>query len=322
MSPFEQTERMQVLEVGVSAASLRLNCTPIINLFQHVAEPVLVSQTRHEYPVSVNARSRSGAEVFTIDSLLATNPSKRRSVMIPPLFEQHFQSAPAHSAVYWRATRRYSRLEKGRPSEMYLAIVDIKGAMAEPNADVLTVSCTCTNHDLASKLPLGDPEGDLYLEGSAGSGVIRVLHRPTPSYPTPAAAGQVWNLISQLSLNHLSVGDTGLPALREILRLHNFTGAAHFDKQVDGLLSMETRKHVAVMQSEFGSVAARGMHVAMELDETHFPSGGAYLFGAVLDRFLGLYVSMNSFSQLTISSPGRKEALGTWQPRAGSKALL
>ncbi len=322
VSQFEQTERMQTLELGVSTDTLRLNCTPIINLFQTTAEPVLVSQTRHEYPVTVNARSRASAEIFSIDSVLATNPSRRTSVTLPPLFERRFLVAPAQSSAFWRATRKYSQLDKGRPSDVYLSVVDVQGAMVEPNAEILTVGCTCTNHELASKLPFGDADGDFYLDGGSGVGKIQVLHRPTPTYPAPAGGEQVWSLISQLSLNHLSVGETGLPALREILRLHNFTAAAHLNKQIDGLLSMQARKHVAIMQSEFGSVAARGMLVDMELDESHFPGGGAYLFGAVLDQFLGLYVSMNSFSQLRVRTPARKEALGSWQPRAGSQALL
>ena len=50
--------------------------------------------------------------------------------------------------------------------------------------------------------------------------------------------------------------------------------------------------------------------------------GGVYLFASILEYFLGLYVSMNSFSQLVVRTPQRKEALREWQPRAGRKILL
>jgi type VI secretion system protein ImpG len=76
------------------------------------------------------------------------------------------------------------------------------------------------------------------------------------------------------------------------------------------------------MQSELGSVAARGTRVEMELDESHFAGGGAYLFSAILDRFLGLYVSMNSFSQLSVRTNARKEVLSEWPPRAGSQVVM
>ncbi len=50
--------------------------------------------------------------------------------------------------------------------------------------------------------------------------------------------------------------------------------------------------------------------------------GGAYLFASVLEHFLGLYVTLNSFSQLSVTTRQRKEALQLWPPRAGSRILL
>ena len=213
-------------------------------------------------------------------------------------------------------------METRRPSDLYLSIVDANSEMTEPNAEILTVHCTCTNHDLPSQLPFGATEGDFYLENAPGIEKIRVLHRPTPSYSSPITAAQPWSLVSQLSLNHLSLDEEGLPALREIFRLHNFSGSANLNHQIDSILSMQTKRHIALMQSEFGSAAVRGMRVEMELDEAHFAGGGAYLFSAILEHFLGLYVSMNSFSQLVMRSKGRKGVLGEWPPRAGSQVLL
>jgi type VI secretion system protein ImpG len=42
----------------------------------------------------------------------------------------------------------------------------------------------------------------------------------------------------------------------------------------------------------------------------------------VIDRFLGLYVSMNSFSQLSVRTNMRKEVLGEWPPRAGNQLVI
>ena len=57
-------------------------------------------------------------------------------------------------------------------------------------------------------------------------------------------------------------------------------------------------------------------------DEEQFSGGGAYLFASVLEKFLGLYVSMNSFSQLVARSRQRKEPLEEWPPRAGQSVLI
>ena len=58
------------------------------------------------------------------------------------------------------------------------------------------------------------------------------------------------------------------------------------------------------------------------LDEEKFVGGGVYLFSSVLEHFLAQYVSMNSFSQLAVTTRQRKEVLREWEPRAGNRILL
>ena len=120
----------------------------------------------------------------------------------------------------------------------------------------------------------------------------------------------------------MSLVDEGREALQEILRLYNFTGSAYSEKQIDGILKVASRRHFARVVSEDGVSFARGTRVDMEFDEEQFVGGGVFLFAAVLECFLGLYVSMNSFSQLCARTHQRKETLKLWPPRAGRKILL
>jgi type VI secretion system protein ImpG len=60
----------------------------------------------------------------------------------------------------------------------------------------------------------------------------------------------------------------------------------------------------------------------MDLNEDLFAGGGVFLFASVLERFFGLYASMNSFSQLTVTTQQRKEVLREWPGRAGSSILM
>ena len=317
----EHPERLQNLEGGVDAETMRLFCTPAVNLFRQTAEPIVVTQTRPEYPITVDARSRGNTEVFSVESVLATNPSRRTSVVLPPLFEHRFGES-SQAAVFWKASRRHSDVHPEQPGMVYLSIADAEGIMLQPDAEILTVHCLCTNHDLPSMLPVGSREGDFYPPTASGIEAVRALHRPTPNCAAPVHDAQAWSLISQLSLNHLSIGESGLASLQEILRLHNFARAPHLDKQIAGILSLNAARHVAILQTEVGGGAVRGLRLEMELDESHFAGGGAYLFSAVLDRFFGLYVSMNSFSQLVVGTNSRKEVLEEWPPRAGTQPIL
>jgi type VI secretion system protein ImpG len=47
-----------------------------------------------------------------------------------------------------------------------------------------------------------------------------------------------------------------------------------------------------------------------------------FLFACVLERFLALYASLNSFNQLVVRSEQREEEIKRFAPRAGEQILL
>ncbi len=321
-SRFDRPERHQDLEIGVSARTPRLGCTPVINLFSHVAEPILVTHTKHEYQVIPDVRHQDTTEIFSIDEVMASNTTRRESIQIDPLYSYRFQARKESGRAYWHAVRRMNVLGEREPSSMHLSLVDVDGIMTEPDVEVLTVRCSCSNFDLPSRLPFGLEDGDFTAEEFPVVKQISALRRPSPTYDPPTAKGQLWRLVSQLSLNYLSLVEEGLSSLQEILRLHNFTDSSYLENQIGGITGLTSRPHFAIMQSVYGNVPARGMRVELEFDERQFVGGGVYLFANVLDRFLGSYTSINSFCQLAARSNQRKEMLGEWPPKAGSKPLI
>jgi len=321
-SRFDRPERHQDLEIGVSARTFRLGCTPVINLFSHVAEPILITHTKHEYQVIPDVRHQDTTEIFSIDEVMASNTTRRESIRIDPLYSYRFQARKESDRAYWHAVRRMNVLGEREPSTMHLALVDVDGIMTEPDAEVLTVRCSCSNFDLPSRLPFGVEEGDFTAEEYPVVKQITALRRPTPTYDPPTAKGQLWRLVSQLSLNYLSLVEEGLTSLQEILRLHNFTDSSYLENQIGGIVGLTSRPHFAIMQSVYGNVPARGTRVELQLDERQFVGGGVYLFANVLDRFLGSYTSINSFCQLAARTNQRKEMLGEWPPKAGNKPLV
>ena len=114
----------------------------------------------------------------------------------------------------------------------------------------------------------------------------------------------------------------GKEALQKILELYDFSDSPDTKKQIGGITSVDARRHFTRVISEHGIGFARGTRVEIEFDEEQFSGGGAYLFASVLEKFLGLYVSMNSFSQMVARSRQRKEPLEEWAPRAGQSVLI
>ncbi len=90
---------------------------------------------------------------------------------------------------------------------------------------------------------------------------------------------------------------------------------------IDGLTAVSSRRVVGRPPSAAGGFC-RGIEVTVELDEDKFVGTGAFLFACVLERFLGLYCSINSFSQLVAKSRQAEGVMKKWPPRAGTQVLL
>jgi type VI secretion system protein ImpG len=322
ISPFELADRQQKLEVGVTPGTIRLGCTPAVNLFPQTAEPILLDQTRAEYPVVPDARRRHAAEVFSVDEVLITNPQSHEVTALEPLYSYRHSSDGKKNQVFWYSKRRASTVKNDEGTDVFLSLADLSNRSARPDSDTLTVRCTCSNRDLPSRLPFGNQAGDFEVEGLPSIKRVVALKKPTQTVRPPLGSSALWRLISHLSLNYLSLVEGGRDSLREILKLYNFSDLLDLGKQIEGIKDVKSQRHFAPVVSENGISFVRGTRVTLDFDEDHFAGGGVYLFAKVLEHFLGLYASMNSFTQLVATTRQRREALHEWPPRAGQAILI
>jgi type VI secretion system protein ImpG len=321
IKPFERSDRQQSLELSISEKTFRLGCVPIINLFQQTAEPLLVEQTRSEYQVVPDSRRRQAIEIFSIDEVVSSSPDRREVTVFEPFYSSHHGRA-SRTQSFWHASRRASIREDDAGTEMFLSLVDSSGASIQSIAEAVMVRCTCTNRDLPARLHAGNETGDFDLESGSAVKKIVALTKPTETARIPSRKGLQWRLISHLSLNYLSLVEEGRGALQDILRLYNFSESPALEREISGISAISSRRHFARVVSEHGISFARGIRVDMEFDEDQFAGSGVYLFASILEYFLGLYTSLNSFSQLVVRTKQRKEILREWRPRAGQKILL
>ena len=321
ISPFERLDRQQSLEFGVSENTFKLGCTPIVNLFPQAAEPILLEQTRFEHLIIPDARRRNVLEIFSVDDVRTSSPDRREIIQYEPFYSSH-HGRTAKNQTFWNATRRASLRQDDPGTEVYISLVDTSGQAAKTGAETLNVRCTCSNRDLPSRLPFGNESGDFDLQGGAAVKRIISLRKPTDTLRPPLGKQIHWRLISHLSLNYLSLVEEGRGALQEILRLYNFTDSRPLERQISGISNLHSRPHFARVVSEHGISFARGIRVEAEFDEELFVGSGVFLFASILEYFLGLYASLNSFSQLVARTKQRKEVLREWRPRAGQKILL
>jgi type VI secretion system protein ImpG len=322
IAPFEAEHRQQRLGVGVTSKAVLLGCSPIINLFPQTAEPIMLTQRRSEYPVVPDARRRMATEIFSIDDVVSSDPVTHELTHYEPFYSYRHRTLREKNQTFWYSTRRPSTRKGDEGSEVSLFLVDLSMHTCLPDTQVITAHCTCTNRDIPSRLPFGNESGDFEVEGIGSIKGAVALRKPTPTLRPPMGRDALWRLISHLALNYLSIVEEGREALQEVFRLYNFSDSADLDKQISGIVGVSSKRHFARINSESGISFARGTQVQIEFDEEDYAGGGVYLFGAVIDHFLGLYASLNSFSQLVVKTRQRREVLRQWPPRAGQAILM
>jgi type VI secretion system protein ImpG len=315
-------ESRQRVELGVAPKVFRLGCVPVVNLFPQTAEPILLDQHQYEYQVRPDIRRPAAVECFSVDEVASIDPASRQIVTYRPFYSSRSESVDLGQECFWIANRRISTRMNDEGSDIYLSLVDRSMRAADPKTDTLTIRTTCTNRNLPARLPFGNEDGDFELEGNAPIKRIVALSKPTSPVRAPTAKLALWQLISHLSLNYLSLVEGGRNALQQILRLYDFTDSAFTEKMIEGISSLDSRPHFAPVVSENGVTFARGTRVEMELDEAQFVGSGVFLFASVIEHFLAQYASLNSFSQLVVRTRQRKEVMKEWPPRAGKKILL
>jgi type VI secretion system protein ImpG len=318
-------DREFALERNVNGQSFRLHCTPIVNLFEQVAEPIRLSHLQSEYRVIPDVGRQNALEIYSVDSVSSTRPDQESPTVYQPFYSVKHGGEHEAAQAFWHASRRPSQRKDDEGTEIYLTFVDLAFNPSVPQVETVTVHATCSNRDLPGRLPFGNPEGDFHLEGPGAFTGIRALRKPTSSVRAPLRRGTQWRLISHLSLNHLSLvekeGARGSEALQEILKLYDFADLGATRQQIAGISQVKTRRVLRPVGSAHAGFV-RGLEVSVEFDEQQFIGSGVFLFASVLERFLGLYASINSFSQMLASTQQREGILKRWPPRAGEQVVL
>jgi type VI secretion system protein ImpG len=313
----DEPHRLTALEQTVGRDTFQLGCTPMLNLFECIAEPIRLSQTKTEYHVVPDQHRQLHTEVYSVDRVSAGNYLDEVQVY-EPFYSLHHGTEETQRHL-WYTHRRPSVRKNDEGTEVYISLVDLDLNPTVPPVEMLTLRLTCTNRDQAARLKATSEFGELDVERAA---LVRArfLRKPTAARRPPLRRGLQWRLISHLSLNHLSIVQNGRAALQEILRLYDFSNDPAIRSQIAGISDITSRSCVSRVLSETGVTFCRGTDVTLEFDEEQYVGSGVFLLACVLQQFLGLYSAVNSFSRVTAKT--RKGVLKQWSPLAGEQVLL
>ena len=317
------------IEPFVAADTIRLGCTPIVNLFEHRAEPIRVNHGTTEYHVVPDARQPAAFEVHTVTEVTAID-AEMGETTYHPFYSVRHAGEREERRGYYHVHRRPSEASGGQPdiaTDSYLSLVDLDFHPDESSGLVLDVRTLCTSRNLPERLEFGGGRPRLQLVRGGPVNPPQCVTQPRATVRPKLGKSMYWRLISHLSLGHVSLFDQadGAEAVREILGLYDFSRSSDVTQKIDSLRSVTHSLGVARCQGVAGTGGAnfcRGLDITLLVDEDKLSSGGAYLFGSVIEHFLALYATLNSFTRATLRSTIREEPIARWPPRSGRKTLL
>lgn len=311
------------LEKVVAPDVFRLGCTPIVNLFNHIAEPIRLTQRETELRVVPSSREPRAYEVYSVKQVTATLAKSDSTIEYRPFYSIAHGTAEstANRSPYWHSVRRFAEGDSAdKGTEVFISFADLDGEPTFLENCTLEVRTTCLNRDLPNRLVFGGGRPSMRLVEGGPLSPIECLIKPTDTLRPYPRQSLLWRLISHLSLNHLSLSDEKGQALREILTLYDIANSDETRSRIASIAAVRSRRAVGRVRSGGSFAVCRGLEVQIEFDESRFR--GVYLLASVLERFLGLYANINSFSKLVATSRQREKVIHAWSPRTAEQVLL
>lgn len=315
-------------DVRVTNEHFQLYCTPAINLFEHDSDPIDLTGKSTEYKISPSSRLSSHYEVFSVNEVygwletkdkdLSRVRGQRRKYSAFESFQHEIERANHRSANYYRVRVRDSLRNDG--FDNWLSFVRSDEQQVINFDEIVSIKLTCTNRLLPIELGIGDIDQPTNTSPIFAS--FENITIPTQTLRPVLDGSLLWTLISNLSLNYLSL--LSKDALCSIFRAYDFKALVDrqaektSQRRLEGIEKIESNPIDKIIRGR----SVRGLESVLYLNQDAFSSEGElYLFGTVLSQFFALYASINSFHQLTVINMKNNEKY-TWNLQAGMQPLI
>ena len=307
-------------ERQTSAQALKLNCVPIVNLYTQRIDPLTLEHSQYEYLLRADVQGHQHCEIYALQELTSIKPDGTLREL-RPYFEMENAASQQSQDYFYVLRREENQLGQVAGTEVYISFLDACQQPSPPPAEVIGGRALCTNRRLPERMMATQA---LTWEGPGPVKGLTLVSKPSP-HDTPALMGKrPWALVSQLSLNHLSLADgpQALAALKGMLRCHVGPSQVVGVKQIDGIRHLQCRPVLRALVRDGLRSMVQALHVQVTLDRTQFESGGVVLFAMVLRHFLAMYASVNAVVELSLATMDSKEVIKHWAPLAGSQIVL
>lgn len=306
----------------LSASSIKLFCTPVVNLFSAAAKPIQVNHTKVYYDLIPDTHALYQHEVYDVMTVIESKQEDNR------LIQRHYYPFYALNHYEQQDEGRYYHIKRDKEMadfqqgfEYQIMFVD-KARDTSSGTVSMSASLRCTNRDLPAQVMFGQSRGDLFSEGMAGFSSLSLLQQPTRTARFDYTGDERWRLISLISLNFLSLAAQDAELMKEYLSLYDISESAANKQLIEGIVSVSTHIKTRRIQRTPQPGFVRGTAIDISINQKQFAGVSMRQFAHLLAFVFGYHASLNSFVEVGIIDATTKEEIYRCYPRSGLSPLI
>ena len=326
------TRSASALHTALDPSNFRLFATPAINLFEKQLGRVRVSRFEHEHHVVPDRARPLDFEVFRILDVQAYAANNVEARTVAPLYAPGALLYDWNEALFYttqlrprRLSTREQRLRRRGEytgTETWVALTAPGTPARLDDVDELAVRALVTNRELPELLTFRGAHH--FTVSGVPARAVTVLRAPTKPQTPMGMGDAAWRVIGHLTPNYTTLApetSSDPQVLRDHLALYGRPDDAASRRQVDGVTAIRSERIARRVPGMDRMSIARGHRIRVTLNDAAFDKGRMFLFSAVLERFLAEFASVNSFTEMLVSS-GNEGEFQRWPLRIGRRPTI
>lgn len=309
------------LEDLISKENFVLNAVPIINLFSLESDPISLEKGKAEYPVIIDNKNPDYYKIYQIEKVKIITEGVEKEGR--PLFS--YDVYGNNSDTFWYLTKRHNLLNNDLTKELYISLVNEDLLFLDEHTQYLYFQANCFNGNLPHDSYVKNSTDFRFIDNTVPVSDINCIIKPTSVAinNTNKDKEQKSALLAHLSLHYLNIINRGnaKTLFKEILAIYNFGNIKINELLIDSISNVKIQEEVTRVKIGKFYNFCRGNLIEIYFDISKLTEGLIYLFLNILDHFLAMYCSINSFTKLSgLTNDGTVLYQGL--PRNGTKCLI
>lgn len=303
--------------IELNNSSLKLNCVPIINLFEKTSEPIPLQHKDYRYRLYPSREHYQSHEIIRVNKVYSVNKHGEHHEIMPYFSLDNRQQTNNDFRFLVQQENSHKKTLAG--TETWLSIYDQKYVSVCPLGETVYAETLCCNRASSELFPRSQ---QFSIIGSSPVIDMKLLTRPTRHRSCELHNKHLWQLLSHFSLYYVSLTDKDLAKdnLTRFLSLYANNGDPISQRQIESIEALESEDDVQPVLKDGWRGYYHGTKFTLTLSERKFDGSSSILFGRVLYQFLALFCHINSFVRLEVKLGSR--SVHQWEPMSGHKVLV